>query len=135
MPAPGETDLATMLAALAVERRAGSFTYVGLATPSAEQLALASATIVEDEETTLVVASDIAARHGLPVVGEFAWLTVSVASSLDAVGLTAVLSRRLADAGIPCNVLAGLHHDHLLVPLARADEAIAALQRSDAPTS
>jgi uncharacterized protein len=39
-------------------------------------------------------------------------------------GLTVVLPRALADAGISCNVLAGLRHDHLLVPADRADEAI-----------
>jgi hypothetical protein len=55
-------------------------------------------------------------------------LTLTVWSSLEAVGLTAAFSRALADADIPCNVLAGYHHDHLLVPVDRADEAIAALR-------
>jgi hypothetical protein len=39
------------------------------------------------------------------------------------------MSTALSDAGISCNVLAGYHHDHLLVPSDRADEAIAVLQR------
>lgn len=29
--------------------------------------------------------------------------------------------------GIPCNVLAGFHHDHLLVPVDKADNCIAVL--------
>jgi hypothetical protein len=29
--------------------------------------------------------------------------------------------------GIPCNVLAGFHHDHLLVPVDKADHCIAVL--------
>ena len=33
----------------------------------------------------------------------------------------------LAEAGIPCNVLAGFHHDHLLVPVNGADDALVAL--------
>ena len=45
-------------------------------------------------------------------------------STLEQVGLTALFSRALADAGISCNVLAGVHHDHLLVPADRADEAL-----------
>ena len=49
-------------------------------------------------------------------------------SALDAVGLTAAVSRALADAGLSCNVLAGLHHDHLLVPAGRAEEALAVLR-------
>jgi uncharacterized protein len=51
-----------------------------------------------------------------------------VHSALDAVGLTAAVSRALAAAGLSCNVLAGLHHDHLLVPAGRADEALAVLR-------
>ena len=50
-----------------------------------------------------------------------------VALALEAVGLTAHVSRVLAERDIPCNVLAGYHHDHLLVPVGRADEAIALL--------
>ncbi|MFM8747512.1 MAG: hypothetical protein ACKOED_12755 [Aestuariivirga sp.] len=34
----------------------------------------------------------------------------------------------LADAGIACNVVAALRHDHLFVPAGRADEAQAILQ-------
>ena len=29
--------------------------------------------------------------------------------------------------GIPCNIIAGFHHDHLLVPPNRAEDAIAAI--------
>jgi hypothetical protein len=37
------------------------------------------------------------------------------------------VSARLTDVDISCNVLAGYHHDHLLVPVERVDEAIVAL--------
>jgi hypothetical protein len=55
------------------------------------------------------------------------WITLQVHSALAAVGLTAVVSTALADAGISCNVVAGYHHDHLLVPLERVDEALTVL--------
>ena len=38
------------------------------------------------------------------------------------------MSQVLADAGIACNMLAGYHHDHLLVPVARAGDAISLLR-------
>ncbi|MDH3540770.1 MAG: ACT domain-containing protein [Acidimicrobiia bacterium] len=57
-----------------------------------------------------------------------AWLTLDVHSALDGIGLTATVTTALAAAGIPCNMLAGAFHDHLLVPTAEADRAIAVLE-------
>ena len=57
-----------------------------------------------------------------------AWLTLEVRSALDAVGSTAAVAAALAAENIPCNVLAGYHHDHLLVPIDKADLTIAVLK-------
>ena len=48
--------------------------------------------------------------------------------ALESVGLTAAVSTTLTQHGISCNVFAGLNHDHLLVPVARADEAISVIE-------
>ncbi|MEM8619597.1 MAG: ACT domain-containing protein [Actinomycetota bacterium] len=127
MAAPGETDLVQMLATLRVDRRPEVYTYVAVDVPTPGLLAAAAAMVDEGELTTLVVPVEAATRAGLPVVIELAWLTLAVHSSLDAVGLTAAVSGRLAEHNIACNVLAGYHHDHLLVPNSRADDALAAL--------
>jgi len=50
-----------------------------------------------------------------------------VPSRHDDVGLTAAVARALADAGIACNVIAAVHHDHLFVPVEQADAALTAL--------
>ena len=42
-------------------------------------------------------------------------IELRVHSALEAVGLTAAVSGALADAGLTANVVAGAHHDHLLV--------------------
>ena len=47
-----------------------------------------------------------------------------MASDLQAVGLTAAFASALGDAGISCNVVAGLHHDHIFVPVAQATQAV-----------
>ena len=47
--------------------------------------------------------------------------------------MTAAFSVALAAHGIACNVLAGLHHDHLLVPVDQAEEAIVVLGRLTLP--
>ncbi len=127
MVAPGETDLDLMLATLAVQRRAGVFAYIAVEVPTPGLIAAAHAVVKEGRLTTIVLPVEAAERAGQATTVQFAWLTLTVQSSLDAVGLTAAVSSRLAAIGIPCNVLAGYHHDHILVPVDRVDDAIAAL--------
>jgi hypothetical protein len=85
------------------------------------------ATIVEEEGTTSVVTEADATRLGVQPDFVAAWLTLEMHSSLDAVGLTAAVATALAAEDIPCNVLAGYFHDHLLVPFDEAPRAIALL--------
>jgi uncharacterized protein len=104
-------------------RRPGEFVFV-----VADEGAGAEAIVREDEGLTVVMARERADELGLEYDYVAAWITLRVNSTLEQVGLTALFSRALADAGISCNVLAGLRHDHLLVPVARADEAIDVLR-------
>lgn len=127
MAAPGEMDLQKMLDSLEVERRPGAFTFVAVEVPTPGLLAAAHGMVKEGQLTTLVLPVESARRAGLPVVVEMAWLSLTVQSSLEAVGLTAAFAKILGDEGIPCNVLAGYHHDHILVPVDRSADAIAAL--------
>jgi hypothetical protein len=60
--------------------------------------------------------------------GAWARISLGVHSDLEAVGLTAELSRRLAEAGISANLLAGLRHDHFFVPWERRHEALEVLR-------
>ncbi len=87
----------------------------------------ALAMIAEDEGTTSVLSVTDAERLGVRPEFVAAWLTLEVDSPFDAVGLTAAVSTALANEDIPCNVLAGYHHDHLLVPIDQAERSIAIL--------
>lgn len=73
-----------------------------------------------------------ALRAGLPYVYPCRLITLTVHSSLDAVGFVARITSALADAGISVNPIAAYHHDHLLVPSDRAAEAMAILERLSA---
>ena len=77
------------------------------------------ALVREDEGVTAIRVSE---------GGEWARISLGVHSSLDAVGLTAIFSRALSDAGISSNVVAALYHDHIFVQWDRREEALRVLQ-------
>jgi len=116
----GETDLAALLTALEVVRHPGLWVFdTG---PAAPDLTNAAMAFREAEGWTAV-------RPAAPTDAQgFAWLELAVASSLEAVGFLAAVSGALAGAGIPCNAVAAYHHDHVFVPAAMADRAIAAIE-------
>ncbi len=101
---------------------------VSLVAPDADLRASAAAIVKEDEAISLVITTDQADDRRIPYDFAAAWLTLEVHSSLHAVGLTAAVARMLADQGVPCNVLAGFYHDHLLVPAREAERVTAILE-------
>ncbi len=91
------------------------------------------AMITEDEGETIIVERSVADKLGLAYDFVAAWITLTLDTSLEAIGLTAAFSAALGEAGISCNVLAGAHHDHILVPSDRRDEALQILERLHFP--
>jgi uncharacterized protein len=85
------------------------------------------AVIREDEGVTLILTRADADRAGLGYEYIAARITLRVGSVLTDVGLTALFSRILADAGISCNVIAGRAHDHLFVGWEQGQRALSLL--------
>jgi len=85
------------------------------------------ATFMEAEGLTLVVTIEAADRQGLAYEGVFKRITLTVHSSLEAVGLTAAIATKLTESGISANVIAAYYHDHVFVQANKADEALLAL--------
>ncbi|GAB2831098.1 ACT domain-containing protein [Actinocorallia aurea] len=121
-----ETDLATLLAGMRPGLDPGRYVFTTVPGPVPARLAPV-VTVAEDEGLTLVLRQEEAEAAGLPYGYVAARITLRVHSALEAVGLTAAVSRVLADAGLSCNVVAGFHHDHLFVPYEAADRAVALL--------
>ena len=82
----------------------------------------------EAEGITLVLSAEVAARHGFSTEAQFACITLQVHSSLQAVGLTAVVASQLAGQGISANVVAGYYHDHIYVAEADGERAVEMLR-------
>jgi hypothetical protein len=55
-------------------------------------------------------------------------ITLSIHSSLEAVGFLAAITGKLADHNISVNPISAYYHDHLFVPAARAQAAMELLQ-------
>ncbi|MEP3675623.1 ACT domain-containing protein [Sulfitobacter sp.] len=90
----------------------------------------AIASFREEEGLSLILSDAVALAHGLRSDMPMQRITLTVHSALDGVGLTAAVAAALAQVGIACNMVAGLHHDHAFVPAddaARAVEALLAL--------
>ncbi|MAA64071.1 MAG: hypothetical protein CL581_04725 [Alteromonadaceae bacterium] len=84
--------------------------------------------IAELEGLTLVIPREQAESEGLDYYRVFRRITLEGHSSLEALGLTSVVTSLLAERGITTNVIAGFYHDHMFVPDDRADEAMDALK-------
>jgi hypothetical protein len=123
----GERDLDTLRREMAPQLHPETFVYCSFPDfripPGLEPIC----TFREAEGVTAIVEKAQADVSAVPYVFESHLITLTVHSALDAVGFIATLAGRLADADIPCNVVAGYHHDHLFVPVADADRAMAAL--------
>jgi hypothetical protein len=113
----GERDLARLLAELDPHLHPERY---GFQDTSDATLDDADFAIVREEEGLTVIRPHAA--------GQWARISLGVHSSLEAVGLTATLSARLAEAGISANIVTGLRHDHLFVPWDRREQALDCLR-------
>jgi hypothetical protein len=89
-------------------------------------------TFREAEGLTLIVDEASALARGLPVSFRAAWISLQVHSDMHAEGFLAEVMRVLAAAGIACNVVSAVNHDHLFVPVDRAADAMRVLEQLSA---
>ena len=83
----------------------------------------AISTFKEDEGLSMLIPVELAEKSMLNVDHPMRCITLNVFSSLEGVGLTAAVSKALGDNGIPCNMIAAFHHDHVFVPSQMCDQA------------
>ena len=125
----GEEDLSMLLAQLNPRLLGGDFVFCTIQKAqygdSADLQPIAS--YQEEEGLSLLLAKGAADVAGLAYESVFSCISLMVHSSLDAVGLTAAVSGRLAAHGISANMIAAYYHDHVYVPKDKAQLALQVL--------
>lgn len=127
-PSSGETDLGQLLTSMQPVLQPREYVFCSLPHPGSYSPSLEPiGWFREAEGVTLMLERQQADGAGLPYPAVFAMITLSVHSSLEAVGFMAAIATRLASHGISVNPVSAFYHDHLFVPAAQAKEAIALL--------
>lgn len=122
----GTIVLTELIKSISPSMQKGDYVFCTVTGPIADYAALELAALIQEEEgLTLILPVSVAEREKFSFDSTFRKITLTVHSSLEAVGLTAAVSAKLGSCGIPANIVAGYYHDHVFVP---SDKAEAALQ-------
>ena len=125
----GEKNLSRLLATMTPHLHEGEYVFCS----TDDVIDINSADILcsfrEKEGLTVILHKNIADQFKLDYSFVASWITLTVHSSLEAVGLTAAFSKALSEKGISCNVVSAFYHDHIFVPCQDADKAMETLSR------
>ncbi len=125
----GIIDLNQLLASMKPELVKEEFVFCTVSGQLSQYLVLKPiATFLESEGLTLILTKHKADEASLKYEGVFRQITLMIHSSLEAVGLTAAVSTKLATKGISANVIAAYYHDHIFVSAEKAEHALLALK-------
>ena len=111
----GEKDLQVLLKSMKPEHVSGDYVFCKVENVKDVNLNEIEMFFKEKEAITIILKKEIADVLQLEYSTIMSWITLTVHSSLEAVGLTAAFSRALSEHQISCNVVAAFYHDHIFV--------------------
>jgi len=124
----GEKDLSVLIQNMEPVLNTGEFVFCTVETlngiPDMEKILFF---FREHEAITIVLERTIADEWKMPYSYISSWITLTIHSSLEAIGLTAAFANALKKENISCNVVAAYFHDHIFIPKEDAEKAIEAL--------
>ena len=86
-------------------------------------------TYYEKEGATIITSKKNADENALKHDGSWARITLNVHSSLEAVGFTAAITPKLAEARISTNIVSAYYHDHIFVQWETREKAMQVLKK------
>ena len=125
----GETDIHSLLKNMTPVLNEGEYVFCALSSISSVNPDDIIGTFKEEEGWTVILNKTLADELNYEYSYISSWITLTIHSSLDAVGLTATFSKALAEASISCNVVAAFYHDHIFVDRKDADKAMKVLRQ------
>lgn len=126
----GETDLKKLLATMRPRLHDGTYLFATLPAAGALPADLdVVMTFREAEGLTVILEEGEARRANLAGAFPSRMITLDVHSSLESVGFLGAITARFEASGISVNPVSAFYHDHLFVPVDRADDAMGVLNR------
>jgi hypothetical protein len=125
----GEKNLEILLKTMKPKKNIGEFVFCEIENLEKINSNEIIMTFREQESITIITQKEIADKLNLKYSFIASWITLTVHSSLEAVGLTAAYSKALSDSGISCNVVAALYHDHIFVDKKDTEKAMEILNK------
>jgi hypothetical protein len=120
----GESNLDKLLKTMTPKLNAGAYVFCSILDLQVIDNKDVIMIFKEEEGYTVILKQEMADNLKFDYSFVAAWITLTVHSSLQAVGLTAAFSKALTDGNISCNVVAGYFHDHIFVSLEDAERAM-----------
>lgn len=125
----GEKDLSVLLRTMKPIHNTGDYVFCVMHDLNHIDLKNVTLLFKEEEAYTVIIRKEVADSLNLEYSFVAAWITLTIHSSLEAVGLTAAFSTALGKEGISCNVVAAFYHDHIFVNKKDAAQAMNILRR------
>lgn len=125
----GEKNLELLLKNMKPKLNAGEFVFCEVESTDNINLNEILMTFRENESITIIAEKKVADMLNLKYTYTASWITLTIHSALEAVGLTAAFSKALSENNISWNVVAAFYHDHIFVDKKDAKKAMEILNK------
>lgn len=121
----GETNLDILLKSMNPILHPEEYVFCTINHGNSNYLALDPVCVFKEAEgITLILKRETADLNHFSYSSVFCMITLSIHSSLEAVGFLAAITNKLAEFDISVNPVSAYYHDHLFVPALRAQEVM-----------